>query len=432
MLKNKKTLLIAVLIMAISAITAQTTSPYSRYGYGILKDKAVGPSKAMGGIGYGLRQKYGANPLNPASYSTVDSLTFMFDIGISYTKSKLSEGNVSMTEDNGGLDYITMLFPVAKGLGVSFGVVPYSTVGYRFGGVKTATGGDYQYSEYFEGSGGLNDVYIGAGYKLPIDGLSVGANISYTFGSINYLRSLNSIGTQDYFKLKRNSFKFDVGAQYDLRLPNSDLLTIGAVFSPKMSANAKYEQSSTESPYEGDTIPNIKTDLPMTVGLGFTLVHKERLTIGADVTFQQWEKVRYPETVMGDDFMSASDRFNNRLKYAVGAEFITDPYSRNILKRTRLRGGLNYSNSYMNAQTDSEAGGKLAKPYGYKEYGATLGFGFPIRDLKFSGTRTTYVNVNFEYKRIAPERKNMVKEEYFGVSLSLNFNELWFFKRRID
>lgn len=431
MLKNKKTLLIAVLIMAISAITAQTTSPYSRYGYGILKDKAVGPSKAMGGIGYGLRQKYGANPLNPASYSTVDSLTFMFDIGISYTKSKLSEGNVSMTEDNGGLDYITMLFPVAKGLGVSFGVVPYSTVGYRFGGVKTAS--DLQYSESFEGSGGFNDIYIGAGYKLPVKGLSVGANIYYTFGSINHSRSLTSLGTQDYFKLKRNSLKFDIGAQYELNLPNSDLLTIGAVFSPKLSANAKYEQTKNfGSNEDNDTIPNIKTDLPMTVGLGFTLVHKERLTIGADVTFQQWEKVRYPETVMGDDFMSASDRFNNRLKYAVGAEFITDPYSRNILKRTRLRGGLNYSNSYLNTRTRDESGTVLPKPYGYKEYGATLGFGFPIRDLKFSGTRTTYVNVNFEYKRIAPERKNMVKEEYFGVSLSLNFNELWFFKRRID
>lgn len=430
MLKNKKALLIAVLITAIGAITAQTTSPYSRYGYGVLKDKAVGPSKAMGGIGYGLRQKYGANPLNPASYSTVDSLTFMFDIGVDYTKAKLSEGNASMTEDNGGLDYITMLFPVTKGLGVSFGILPYSSVGYRFGGTKTVS--DIEYEEYFEGSGGLNDIYIGAGYKLPIEGLSVGANVSYTFGSINHLRSLTSLGTQDHFKLKRNSLKFDIGAQYAMRLPNSDLLTLGAVFSPKMSANAKYEQTTTGLKSEDDTITNIKTDLPMTVGLGFTLIHKEKLTIGADVTFQQWEKARYPEIIMGDDFSNSSERFNNRLKYAVGAEYITDPYSRNILKRTRIRGGLNYSNSYLNVKTYDDAGIQLPKPYGYKEYGATLGFGFPIRDLKFTGTRTTYVNVNFEYKRIAPERKNMVKEEYFGVSLSLNFNELWFMKRKIE
>ena len=53
---NKKLLFIAIIACLASSVGAQeTNSPYSRYGYGILRDQAVGPSKAMGGIGYGLR-----------------------------------------------------------------------------------------------------------------------------------------------------------------------------------------------------------------------------------------------------------------------------------------------------------------------------------------------------------------------------------------
>ena len=36
----------------------------------------------MGGISFGSRTKHGINVVNPASYSAVDSMTFMFDVGV--------------------------------------------------------------------------------------------------------------------------------------------------------------------------------------------------------------------------------------------------------------------------------------------------------------------------------------------------------------
>ena len=66
---------------------AQTSSnsPYTRYGFGELSDQHFGNSKAMGGIAYGLRNGFQVNAANPASYTAIDSLTFIFDAGLSLT-----------------------------------------------------------------------------------------------------------------------------------------------------------------------------------------------------------------------------------------------------------------------------------------------------------------------------------------------------------
>ena len=60
-----------------------TNSPYSQFGLGDLATMAVGQNKGMGGVGYGFRKGNEVNPLNPASYSSIDSLTFIFDAGLS-------------------------------------------------------------------------------------------------------------------------------------------------------------------------------------------------------------------------------------------------------------------------------------------------------------------------------------------------------------
>ena len=69
------------LLMILSGVTVaqnNTNSPYTRYGYGQLAEQGSGNSRAMGGIAYGLRDRYQINFANPASYTAVDSLTFIF------------------------------------------------------------------------------------------------------------------------------------------------------------------------------------------------------------------------------------------------------------------------------------------------------------------------------------------------------------------
>lgn len=431
MLKNKKYLLIAVMACIVYSLSAQTYSPYSRYGYGILKDKAVGPSKAMGGIGYGLRTGLNANPLNPASYSEVDSLTFIFDIGVSAVKSTLSDGVNRQSENNGGLDYITMLMPLSKRLGLSLGVVPFSSVGYSFGSTETI--GGISYVKTFSGSGGLSQAYAGLGYLTPVKGLSVGANASFLFGVIRHTRSLPAFSSSDiytsveYSELRVNRFKFDFGSQYEMSLSDKNKLILGAVFEPNVNSKANYvrrhyELTATESIGDTLTINGVDAGMPTTYGLGFTLIRDRKLTLGADVTYQKWSDVKF-SSEMGDGLTYAS-RFNDRWRYNFGAEYMINPYDRNFLHKIRFRGGFNYSNSYINVVNSD---GKIK---GYDEYGATVGFGIPLRDKEAGDGKVSYLNIGFEYKKIKSGTSNMINEEYFGVSVNVNINELWFFKRK--
>ena len=108
----RETLLVLLLTILSGAAVAQnnTNSPYSRYGYGQLSEQGSSNSRAMGGIAYGLRDMYQTNFANPASYTAVDSLTFIFDGAVSLKNTNLSNGTLKRNSKNSSFDYITMQF----------------------------------------------------------------------------------------------------------------------------------------------------------------------------------------------------------------------------------------------------------------------------------------------------------------------------------
>lgn len=60
----------------------------------------------MGGIAYGLRNGYQINASNPASYTAVDSLTFLFDAGMTLQNANFKEGNIKTNAKNSSFDYL--------------------------------------------------------------------------------------------------------------------------------------------------------------------------------------------------------------------------------------------------------------------------------------------------------------------------------------
>lgn len=81
MSKIKILLASAFVAAATATASAQTSSPYSMYGYGIIGDRATSLQKQMGGVGYAMNSGRQINVMNPASYAAIDSLTFLFDLG---------------------------------------------------------------------------------------------------------------------------------------------------------------------------------------------------------------------------------------------------------------------------------------------------------------------------------------------------------------
>ena len=168
----KHTLCALLLTMVTGMAIAQnnTNSPYTRYGYGDLSDQSFGNSKAMGGIAFGLRDGAQINPLNPASYTAIDSLTFIFEGGVSLQNMNISGGGVKLNAKNSSFDYLAMQFRLHPRVAMSIGSVAIFQCGIFCIGSQAAT--DPATSKLhriarkaYTGEGGLHQLYVGCGCK---------------------------------------------------------------------------------------------------------------------------------------------------------------------------------------------------------------------------------------------------------------------------
>ena len=247
----KAKILIASALLAAAGASAQTSSPYSMYGYGIIGDRATSLQSQMGGVGYAMNSGRQINVMNPASYAAIDSLTFLFDLGadISFLKSK--EGSAKENSIGGGVNYLTMQFPICKFMGGSIGLIPYSSVGYAFG--NTIEHGALEN----QGTGGINQLYLGLSGKVA--GLSIGANISYDFGNIiNDVFATPNGGGQTKFEhvMQIRDWNINIGAQYTFRWNRWNKLVVGATYSPRKSMRGKtfVTQQETSQTTVPDTV----------------------------------------------------------------------------------------------------------------------------------------------------------------------------------
>jgi len=420
-----KSIFLGVILCVIPVIAFtqnSTNSPYTRYGYGILADKAFISQRGMGGIGYGLRNSQFINPMNPATYSNADSMTFMFDFGISGQSTWLKDGlnNEKDRRTNGNLEYVAMQFLLAKKLGFGAGIEPVSYVGYSY--MDTASMKEGALSQAISsGSGGFSKVYGALSYDF-FDRISVGAKIAYLFGDISHnLVSSNNIGYSYSFNylttMRASGILYDFGVQYHQQIGKFKYLTIGAVYTPKTSyrvtvQNDTISNDPTTGTYSNKTVISRDSvfEMPASYGIGFTYNQLGKLTIGADVLYQRWSNAK---------FFDQANTFNNRLKYNVGGELIPNRTGGSLFNRIRYRAGAFYSNSYLKVE-DSK----------YNEYGVNIGLGIPMPDRRTE--QHSLINVAFEYSRVKPEISAHVYEQYFKISLSYTFSESWFFKRKLQ
>ena len=109
-MKSIKHLALTLLLGCAIGVSAQngTMSPYSNFGYGLLRDHSTSGQRAMGGVGYAMNSGRQINAMNPASYAAIDTLTFIFDMGLNLTdlnQTEVVDGS-TLNENNigGGLD----------------------------------------------------------------------------------------------------------------------------------------------------------------------------------------------------------------------------------------------------------------------------------------------------------------------------------------
>jgi len=408
---------------------AGTQSSYSRFGLGLLNDQSQGFNKSMGGVGIGVRVGNRINTTNPASYSAIDSLSFILDVGMTASFGKMKQGTQQVGVKDASLDYVHAGMHIAKKLGLAVGFMPYTSIGYTFYTPEATIVNNPQntltnsHTESYIGSGGLNQAYLGVGWKVYRE-LSVGANVSLLWGSYSHsvlpfyseggITSSSHISTGKYYHASLMTYKIDLGAQYPVRLTPKDWLTVGVTLGLGHKIAQDLELTTGT---RTDTIAS-PFDLPYTLGGGAAWQHKNTLLVAADVRHEWWSKCRMPiETASG--YVPMKGSLKNMTKFAVGTQWTPDPFDKRYWKRIQYRAGINYSTPYLIADGKN----------GPSELRMSIGAGLPITN---NINNRSVVNVGVQWLRRSCSAAGMVKENYFLINLGMTFNERWFMKYKIE
>ena len=397
-------------------VKAQTgvNSPYSRYGLGLLSDQSTGITKTMGGIGAGFRYPNTLNIKNPASYSTVDTLTFVADLGFALQNGNYSENGVKVNAHNAYIDHLAMQFRILPKVGMTVGFMPFSNVGYGFSEtdlVRRDEDGEITATNSYSGTGGVRQFIGGLGWR-PTRWLSVGANASYFSGDITHYIS-NTYSSSEVqsrnktYYAEMSAFKFDFGAQGTLAMGKEKNLVLGVTFSPAQKLESDTYVTDVHSVSDTTYITDAFS-LPEMLSAGFTYSWEHGM-IGADVSYQTWSKANFFGKKTGCDRLSA----------ALGYMYIPDEMNRNLLKRTAYQVGVNFSQPYFN----------VGNQKGPMEFGVSAGFSLPINT---SYNSMSYLHISGEYVRVQPMTKGMITENYLRINVGVTFLERWFMKLMVD
>ena len=413
---------IFLLLISASAAHAQnlTRSPYSVIGLGEMQYTGNAQLGAMGQVAQGIRNHTFINHENPASYSSLE-LT-LFEAGMSYINGTVSNARSNSGVENYSFNYFALAVPLSakKGIGMSFGLHPYTAMGYKVR--LNAVYPGFEAVEVLNGSGGLTRVYGGFGAKV-YKGLSLGLNTSYVFGQliqqqqllVNPVFNIFSLDVQR--KTSLGTFLWQGGVQYEYTTANDKYTWVaGATYTLPQVASAKQDYSYRTVRVDGittiDTIDNM-TDKPGTLNMpavwqaGLLLSRKDKWTLALDVSGQNWSDFR---------FYDRNDSLRNRFGLNAGFSWIPDFSDyKNFLNRTEYRAGIRYNTG--NVSIDETVISTL---------GFSAGVGIPL------GKSKSRVNLTAEYFVRGTTQNNLLREEYFRITLGVNMVDKWFNRYKYD
>lgn len=465
-LLNSVCLLILVVVGTHSTY-AQLNLPLSRYGIGVTTPTTFTAQRGMGSLSAGFSNYQYINQVNPASYTgfykesytpftrivrrdttiidpetgqsrktfyrdtiVLDTLrqdkifkATAFETGIDLNSYTIRNLNDQTRTTDGSLSYLAMGFPMPKLGGLSFGLMPYSTVGYS---VDETLSGDTtigRIQNSYRGDGGIFQFYFGGAVKFG--NLSVGLNGRYLFGSINrtattyLLDQPNSLGSQNTVKNSISGLLGEAGLQYAINLNQNIMLRLGVYGQLPTAINANTDSLNAQVLVTPDATVNVEIDtinlnypgkleLPLSFGAGFVLERSERWMVGMDFTYKNWSAV--------PDFQTGNTQ-NDEWRFSGGIQFVPKAEGRSI-SRTKLRAGGYYGQSPL-----------ILNGQAVYDYGMTIGAGFPIIRPKESLFST--IDLSLQIGGLGSVTENGLNQSYVQGTIGFNLNDnRWIFKQK--
>jgi hypothetical protein len=414
----KKIIISACLFLSLVAYSQEgTSSPYSFYGIGETKFSGTLENRSMAGLSIAQDSTH-INLQNPASYANLRWTAFTLGVGTTYTKQKTTTNSDIAKKTT--LDYLALGIPMKK-FGAAFGLIPYSSVGYR---IQNNSTDDTQNNKRFNGWGGLNRVFLGFGYKITPN-WNVGVNAHYNFGKIqtNSLEFIPfvPIGSRELNVAILSGVNYNIGMMYKTKI-NTKLSFFSSLYytpsSTLKSENTRnIETVSYNSNFDLQVVDTLgvqtsKTDLklPQKWSFGAGVGDSKKWLVGAEISLQDVGELANNYNTIDN---VAYEKYK---KFSLGGFYTpnSNPYS-SYIKRITYRAGFKY-----------EKKGLIINSQSINDVGMTFGAGLPI-----TGSLSN-VNVGFEFGKKGTTEANLVQEDYFVLNLSFSLNDKWFVKRKFN
>ncbi len=427
--KNTATGIIVFLLLLCGSVNTfsqiRISSPYTRFGIGELRTNSYNTVlMSMGGIRNAANGYNMINIYNPATYISFDSLSFVFEGGIMGSKGTIKTNSISEPTTYASLNHLLFGFQINKWWKSSFGLVPFSDVGYNT--VLEQDIDDIGRTLFqYEGSGGISQAYWGHAFKIS-DSWAAGFNFFYNFGTIDKARTIYFPDSLPYYqntrldnKIKVGGISFDFGILNKRKIANDLELSTGLSFSLPQKIRAKREylantfQGGLEvQEYFTDTIKyeaeeNGYINMPARIGLGVMLEDYDHWKIGIDFNWQNWNSF---------EAFGYSDSLRNSWDIAIGGEYIPEISSiSSYVKKVRYRFGARYSKTPIHIFDKN-----------ISEFGISFGLGLPIMRSR------SVFNMGFEFGGKGTTANNLVKENYFRFTIGVSIVERWFLRRKYN
>ena len=396
-----------------------STSPYSSAGLGERNFSGTQATRHMGGLDV-FTDSIHANLNNPASYGFLKLTTF--SVGVHYKNNNLESLNSSQNADTASLDYLAISIPAGI-FGFGFGIVPYTSVGYRIEGVTEID--EIETFNRYEGTGGINQTYLSVGVPIA-KYFALGATINYNFGTLFYRTGQFTEGIDNGTFLTNQSslsgLNYQFSAQANIPIKKKYMLQAMYSHQPEAPLNSRnnrlfYTQSlSTESlsdfveiDLEPLGLEKTALDVSETNRLGMGLGKNKKWFLGVQRNFTK------SANFSNEFFVRENISYKNAERWTIGGYFIPNYASlTSFWSRVVYRFGFRTEEMSM-----------MVNNIPLTETGISFGLGLPLGGL-------SNANVGFEVSQRGQTDSGLLKETMVAMRIGLSLNDVWFVKRKYN
>jgi long-subunit fatty acid transport protein len=426
----KKIIVSFCLLISLHAVAQEgTSSPYSYYGIGDVKFKGTAENRAMGGLSV-FPDSIHINLQNPAQLASLKLINL--NLGGTYLNTSSQSEKQTEKARRTAIDYLAVGVPIGK-IGIGFGLIPYSSVGYKIETLSDDTNPIYT---KYNGIGGVSKVFLGVGFKLTKK-ISFGADVQYNFGKIETTNlryqdgfDFIQLGTRENNVSDLHGVNVDLGLTYQTKLNKKLSFFSALTFTPEANLLLDNSRSietvqiltSGINPQESQDIAveDTKIKLPTKIVFGSGFGEVKKWLLGGEITYTNTSVTsnRFKDIYgpINEDDVRYTVSYKDAMRYSIGGYFIPNynSYS-SYLKKITYRAGLRYENTGLVIQGKS-----------IDDFAANIGLGMPL-----SGTFSN-INIGLEVGKRGTKYYNLVEENYVNLSVGLSLSDKWFVKRKYD